>query len=823
MLKRMTGGLVALLMTLSVLGGLVACTPDSPGLDDDHDWNEESETLPQTDPDTTATSPAETDPAETDPAETDPAETDPAETQPHVHTFSDDWAHDDTHHWHAATCDHTTEIQGKGTHTWDAGVLAEDGTDANGGVRTYRYTCTVCRKTRNETVPEDPRIAELVDFVVHVESGREIRILQITDIQVIDPGQVRYPERLKWGGVYHTDPLSDAEWERYYLHFSREAIRQYDPDLILVTGDNVYGQFDDRGTSLLRLIAFFEEMGIPWAPVNGNHDNESEKGVDWQNAQYEAAEHCLYKKGSVTGNGNYSIGIVQDGKLVKTVYMMDSHGVLNSVGFKDDQLGWLNTSVSAVDATLEYPVSKFLSCHIATYEYFTAAVNAGYQTADGDRYQIGSTVPAQNGDFGTKGESNRVQPQSATLWNILKGGRFDGVFVGHTHMNNTSVYYDGIRFTYGLKSSYNVFDAYNEGELGATRITLGEGGRNFTVSHLYVDKLPGEDYFPRVNNIPWVVEVSAPHSTGGSTTIGGLDAYYYFNGTGTPTSPDYSMFRLLKLDSTKLTAAQLSSSRVSFLFDVYIPEDYQFEMNPGHGNRFMLYARAPDAAATYYEFYASGLIPGQWNTCVAHLDQASDYRRLNDPATVFGFLTPSQSTFYWRNIRVVTGETELATLNPWLHSLGKIGAVDGSRKSVVTTATVAGESCIKYVNNAGTVGSPSLWLDRNLNLNVNMIPADVLTKSQVTLSFDVYLDEDYTHELNEGQDNVFGIRLKVGSNATFFRDVTADQVTLGQWSTVKIVISDAAAYQQLHNGGQLSITTPSGSTLYLKNFAVTGQ
>ena len=35
--------------------------------------------------------------------------------------------------------------------------------------------------------------------------------------------------------------------------------------------------------------------------------------------------YCLFKRGDLTGNGNYSIGIVQDKQLIKTVYMMDTN------------------------------------------------------------------------------------------------------------------------------------------------------------------------------------------------------------------------------------------------------------------------------------------------------------------------------------------------------------------------------------------------------------------------------------------------------------------------------------------------------------------
>ncbi len=40
---------------------------------------------------------------------------------PHTHAFAEAWTTDDTHHWHAATCEHTAEVSEKGEHTFGAG------------------------------------------------------------------------------------------------------------------------------------------------------------------------------------------------------------------------------------------------------------------------------------------------------------------------------------------------------------------------------------------------------------------------------------------------------------------------------------------------------------------------------------------------------------------------------------------------------------------------------------------------------------------------------------------------------------------------------
>ena len=41
--------------------------------------------------------------------------------KPHEHVFSSQWSHNETHHWHAATCEHTDEVKDKAEHDFANG------------------------------------------------------------------------------------------------------------------------------------------------------------------------------------------------------------------------------------------------------------------------------------------------------------------------------------------------------------------------------------------------------------------------------------------------------------------------------------------------------------------------------------------------------------------------------------------------------------------------------------------------------------------------------------------------------------------------------
>lgn len=316
-----------------------------------------------------------------------------------------------------------------------------------------------------------------MDFTLQFPD-RDIKILQITDMQVIDSSQQRYPDRLrqdeyeKW--------LPETKEKNLYCYI-RELVARTTPDLIIITGDITYGEFDDSGKSLEEFIDFMDSLGIPWAPVYGNHDNETYIGIEKQNAVYENSKHGIFKKGNVFGNGNYSIAIKQGEKVIRTICMMDSNGCGKlgiAQGFREDQLEWLKETSNECDVPL------FCCFHIPTMDFSDAYIAAGYQEKSDERdtcayYELGVDMAAKAGDFGKKHED--FYSYSAPVLPVLKASRVDGVFAGHYHKINLSVVHEGIRFTMGLKTG--LYDYHDKDAMGGTLITL--CGKDFSVRHEY--------------------------------------------------------------------------------------------------------------------------------------------------------------------------------------------------------------------------------------------------------------------------------------------------------------------------------------------------
>lgn len=311
-------------------------------------------------------------------------------------------------------------------------------------------------------------VLNVPDFVISVPSGRDPVILQLTDTQIIDAGQSR-PGRDSIDKVYWATGKAE---ERCYKYV-RETINATNPDLILVTGDIVYGEFDDNGSAFASFVTFMDSFDKPWAPIFGNHDNESKKGVDWQCQQFKDAENCLFDQKTLSGNGNYSVGIEQDGKLTRVFYMLDTvycgnasseslsngHTYNDRIGFQDDQRQWYKKEINLIKELSPSTKISF-AYHIQQSIFITVLAQYGYSASQKPNIVISSLQNRNVGDFGYIA-ANIEDPwdRNGAVYREMKTLGVDSVFVGHEHSVSASIVYEGIRFQFGQKSSE--YDCYN--------------------------------------------------------------------------------------------------------------------------------------------------------------------------------------------------------------------------------------------------------------------------------------------------------------------------------------------------------------------------
>ena len=525
-------------------------------------------------------------------------------------------------------------------------------------------------ETELETTPPISPL-DIPDFVVNVASGKDPIVLQLTDPQIIDSYQQRTDDRLGGVGAPQYVYWAPENMDARCFDYIREIVSQTQPDLIIITGDIVYGEFDDKGTSFVRFVELMESFGIPWAPVFGNHDNESQMGVDWQCQQLENAQYCIFKQNTVTGNGNYSVGIQQDGKLTRVFYMLDSNGCGNAseasrangqtqttVGFAQDQIDWYTQQINALHAVSPDTKISF-AYHVQQTVFKDAYAKYGFTNSGTKDNPINIDLyeGKTDGDFGYLGRDMK-NPWDANykVWYAMKALGVDSVFVGHEHCNSASVVYKGVRFQYGQKSSTydranyvdmstgEIFGAsYDAGTplVGGTVIPLAAGSGELLEPYIYYCEEAG-------GNIDW----SQWDEDEDAVLVDGLqygDDFTISSGLTLETMLwDGKAAYVISATSQNKVYIDVSllKGKSTFTFSVYVPNGAPNLSN--YGETAIRYKTS--GGNGYVDFNTKDgaenqLLTGQWQTFTIDVSRFASVE-----VTEFAFIVPAGGTVYYADM-----------------------------------------------------------------------------------------------------------------------------------------------------------------------------
>lgn len=310
-------------------------------------------------------------------------------------------------------------------------------------------------------------------IVFQKEPGRDFIILNLTDIQM-DTAQATGP-----AGIFAKETI-------------RELIGRVHPDLITVSGDNAWDTL-----SYKEFVGMMDSFRIPWAPIMGNHDGQGCESEQWCSDLLCSAKYSLYRPGPPEmGFGNYIIDIEENGRLLHTLYLMDTHsGILedNINGKKgsgydhlwENQFEWYRTAVSRRCAE-NGAVRSTVVVHIPLNEYKEA-----WETATGvtewDKEHPDAPYIGEYADnsFGVRHEFGGWPKQKNGFFELMQElGSTKDVVAGHEHVNDYSIPYKGIRLTYALKLGAG---CYWEPELNGGTVLRVDGGGRMHISHEFVD------------------------------------------------------------------------------------------------------------------------------------------------------------------------------------------------------------------------------------------------------------------------------------------------------------------------------------------------
>lgn len=303
------------------------------------------------------------------------------------------------------------------------------------------------------------------------EYWSEYDVFDIADITAVEAGDDGFTI-LQLTDLHYHLPHMTSQTDGIVSRLVEES----NPDFIVITGDSVYGPTNVMYTK--HVAELMDSFKIPWAIVYGNHDDEGKADKYWMGNVYENAEYCVYENGpcNIGGTGNYVVNITKNGQPFYSLIMMDSNRETQYNGNKEygsftpsqvSWYGWVQQGLkdSGYDKSMMFfhiPFPEFLDA----YEYWEQ---------NGFDSEIGS---------GSKNEDVCSATYNPGMFEkILEKGATTHVFVGHDHVNDYNVNYQGVTLSYGVKSSRQFY--YSEEQLGGTVIRI-SADEEVTIERKYV-------------------------------------------------------------------------------------------------------------------------------------------------------------------------------------------------------------------------------------------------------------------------------------------------------------------------------------------------
>lgn len=257
-------------------------------------------------------------------------------------------------------------------------------------------------KTRTTTSVEPPAFRM---------NGHHLKIVQLADLHLSSFDGVcrdQFPQ---------TD---DCKADAKTLQFVNKVLDVETPDLVMLTGDQVFGDdsFHTQST-ILKLVAPLINRKIPYAVMFGNHDDEGSLNREELCEFYKTLPYCLIQRGprDIDGVGNYALSISGNNSTPLNIYVMDSHKYSPNAkilpGYdwlKESQLEWIKQQKSMLPTT---PLSMAFF-HIPLPEHRN--IDQGYV----GNFKEGITAPK----FNSGGRD------------VLKSIGVSVLSVGHDHCND---------------------------------------------------------------------------------------------------------------------------------------------------------------------------------------------------------------------------------------------------------------------------------------------------------------------------------------------------------------------------------------------------
>ena len=310
--------------------------------------------------------------------------------------------------------------------------------------------------------------------------------------------------------------------------FIRKAVYAAEPDLVVLTGDNIYGtKITSSGNtepSIDQYMSILNSLGVPVAIVFGNHDNEgSALSKENQMSIYNKYSVSVsYDEGSaVSGCGNYNIPIFAsaDSSTVRfNLWMFDT----NKSGMESDQVQWYaDKSNELKEQNGGVPMPSIAFQHIIVPQIYDALKRVTSSTDGAVKYDSKYYVLPDTAAPGSVMDEHPCPGSDKTEFTTAKQqGDVLAIVCGHDHINQFVVPHQGIDLICTPSAGFGAYG--DDNRRGARVIDIDAATQTYTTHMLSMLDSEEPEYYVQTSGTQQYVKNIALCSAS-SAACGSID------------------------------------------------------------------------------------------------------------------------------------------------------------------------------------------------------------------------------------------------------------------------------------------------------------
>lgn len=283
----------------------------------------------------------------------------------------------------------------------------------------------------------------------------------------VSAAETAEPLRFNENGEFKIMHLTDCQdvypADETMIEFIDASLKAYQPDVVVLGGDNTVADHDDKEAAIKELCDIFVANETYFTLVFGNHDHQQGYTDDEQLVMYQnyGGKYCLAYDAdpNLTGTATHALPVLgsKSDKTEFMLYMFDSNQYVSVNDFEDeydcvnpDQIEWYKETSKAIEAQEGKKVPALAFQHIVVGEvfdalFFESSVDMGELTPkyNGKTYSFLPRTDNFTGfllEFPCPGYYNHGQFDA-----MVERGDILGIFSGHDHINTYETELDGIR------------------------------------------------------------------------------------------------------------------------------------------------------------------------------------------------------------------------------------------------------------------------------------------------------------------------------------------------------------------------------------------